>query len=418
LKKSSALPPKVAEQQVATFAYRAVSASGSATSGEIEAGSRAQAVTAVRRLGLSPLDLTELTAPKTIKHARANNKTRAAVTKTISELSVLLSAGLQLDRALALAIENIEIPLVRGEFYEILSSVKEGMPLSRAMATNTALFSPMAVAMTEAGEADGDLGGALGRAAEALGQADDLRSLISTSLIYPVILLVIAVAVILLMLLFVVPQFESLFAGAGDKLPAASRFVMGASQTLRENGWVMLGVTLLLISGLRQWIRRPSMKLAVDRIILRMPQLGMLVRYIDTARFSRTLSVLVTGGVPLPVALAMAQRAIGNREIGDAVAKVASGVKEGEGLTAPLAAANVLPKLALGFLRTGEETSQLGPMLGRLADVLDRDVKIRLQRLIGLLTPAITVILGVTVAAIIASIMTAILGFNDLAVAS
>jgi general secretion pathway protein F len=194
--------------------------------------------------------------------------------------------------------------------------------------------------------------------------------------------------------------------------------VMGASQSLRTHGWVMLGAALIVIFGIRQMLRQPSMKLGIDRLILRTPQLGMLVRYIDTARFARTLSVLVTGGVPLPVALAMAQRAIGNREIGDAVAKVASGVKEGEGLTAPLAAANVLPKLALGFLRTGEETSQLGPMLGKLADVLDRDVKIRLQRLIGLLTPAITVILGVTVAAIIGSIMTAILGFNDLAVAS
>jgi general secretion pathway protein F len=412
------LPQKAAEQTVATFAYRAISPSGSATSGEIQAESRAQAVTAVRRLGLSPLDLTEVSTPKQVRQARADGKTRAAVTKTIGELGVLLGAGLQLDRALALSIENIEIPAVCGQFFEILSSVKEGMPLSRAMAGNDALFSPMAVAMTEAGEADGNLGGALGRLAEALGQADDLRTLIANSLIYPVILLVIAVAVILLMLLFVVPQFESLFVGAGDKLPAASRFVMGASQTLRAHGWVMLGVALLLFFGLRQWLRQPSMKLSVDRLILRTPQLGMLVRYIDTARFARTLSVLVTGGVPLPVALAMAQRAIGNREIGDAVAKVASGVKEGEGLTAPLAAANVLPKLALGFLRTGEETSQLGPMLAKLADVLDRDVKIRLQRLIGLLTPAITVILGITVAAIIGAIMTAILGFNDLAVAS
>ena len=408
----------MADHIVATFAYRAVSPSGSAASGEIEAESRAQAVAAIRRLGLSPLDLNEIAAPRQVKNVRADSKTRVAVTKTIGELSVLLGAGLQLDRALALSIENIEIPALRAQFFEILSAVKEGTPLSRAMAANEVLFTPMAVAIAEAGEADGNLGGALGRLSEALSQADDVRSLIATSLIYPVILLVIAVGVILLMLLFVVPQFESLFAGAGDKLPPASRFVMEASQLLRAHGWVMLGVTMLVGFGMRQWLRQPSMKLSVDRMILRTPQLGMLVRYIDTARFARTLSVLVTGGVPLPVALAMAQRAIGNREIGDAVARVASGVKEGEGLTAPLAAANVLPKLALGFLRTGEETSQLGPMLGKLADVLDRDVKIRLQRLIGLLTPAITVILGITVAAIIGAIMTAILGFNDLAVAS
>lgn len=403
---------------MAIFAYRAVTASGGPASGEVESSSRAQALAAVRRLGLSPLELNEVARAAQSGRIRVDAKTRAAVTKTISELAVLIGAGLQLDRALALAIENIEGPVVRGQFLEILSNVKEGMPLSRAMAANDALFTPMAVAMTEAGEADGKLGAALGRLAEALTQADDLRSLITTSMIYPVILLVIAVAVILLMLLFVVPQFENLFVGAGDKLPTASRTVMAASQALRAHGLVMLGVGLITAFGLRQWLRRPSMKLSVDQMVLRIPQVGTLVRYIDTARFSRTLSVLITGGVALPVALAMAQRAISNREIGDAVAKVAAGVKEGEGLTAPLAAANVLPKLALGFLRTGEETSQLGPMLGRLADVLDRDVKIRLQRLISLLTPAITVILGATVALIIASIMTAILGFNDLAVAS
>lgn len=403
---------------MANFAYRAVSASGASTSGEVEAASRAQALAAVRRLGLSPLELNEVSAPRQHRGARIDARTRAAVTKTIGELSVLLGAGLQLDRALALTTENIESPVVRAQFFELLSAVKEGMPLSRAMAANPLLFSAMAVAMTEAGEADGNLGGALGRLAEALGQADDLRALISTSLLYPIILLVIAVGVILMMLLFVVPQFESLFVGAGDRLPAASRYIMQASQLLRAHGLVMLAVLLLGGFAMRQWLRQPAMKLSIDRLILRTPQLGTLVRYIDTARFARTLSVLVTGGVPLPVALAMAQRAISNREIGDAVARVASGVKEGEGLTAPLAAANVLPRLALGFLRTGEETSQLGPMLARLADVFDRDVKIRLQRLIGLLTPAITVILGITVAAIIGSIMTAILGFNDLAVAS
>jgi general secretion pathway protein F len=403
---------------MANFAYRAVSASGTSTVGEVEAASRAQALAAVRRLGLSPLELNEVSAPRQRQSSRVDARTRAAVTKTISELSVLLGAGLQLDRALALATENIESPVVRSQFFELLSGVKEGMPLSRAMAANPLLFSAMAVAMTEAGEADGNLGGALGRLSEALGQADDLRALISTSLLYPIILLVIAVGVILMMLLFVVPQFESLFVGAGDRLPAASRYIMQASQLLRAHGLVLLIVLLLGGFAVRQWLRQPAMKLSIDRLILRTPQLGTLVRYIDTARFARTLSVLVTGGVPLPVAMAMAQRAISNREIGDAVARVASGVKEGEGLTAPLAAANVLPRLALGFLRTGEETSQLGPMLAKLADVLDRDVKIRLQRLIGLLTPAITVILGITVAAIIGAIMTAILGFNDLAVAS
>jgi general secretion pathway protein F len=398
------------------FAYRAVSSTGAPSSGEVDASSRDEALALLRRKGLSPLDLSETRGSKSAARVRIDGKARGTITKTISELAVLLGAGLQLDRALALSIENIEHAGARAGFVVILAEVKEGKSLSRAMASRGDMFTPMAVAMTEAGEADGKLGDALARLAEAMLQADDLRTLIGTSMIYPVILTVIAVGVILMMLLFVVPQFEALFVGAGDKLPAASRYVMQASQLLRAYGWVMLVGLVGSYFLIRQWLRAPAMRMWRDRFVLGLPQVGTLIRYIDTARFSRTLGALVSGGVALPTALAMAQRSISNRVIGDAVATVASGVKEGGGLTAPLAAAGVFPRLALGFLRTGEETSQLGPMLIKLADVLDRDIKVRLQRLIGLLTPAITVILGAGVAAIIASIMVAILGFNDLAV--
>ena len=338
------------------------------------------------------------------------------ITKTIGQLAVLLKAGLQLDRALALSTETIEHPAAKAEFAALLKDVKQGVPLSRAMQARGAAFPPVARAMAEAGEADGRLGEALERLANTLNQAEDVRSLIATSMIYPIILTVIAASVILMMLLFVVPQFESLFLTGADKLPASSRMVMAVSQALRNYGWYLLAALVAVIFLARQALRQPGAQRSRDQLLLRLPQVGTLIRYIETARFSRTLGVLLDGGVPLPDAMAMAQRTVGNTVMGDAIAGVAGGIKEGGGLTGPLAASGVFPTLALGFLRTGEETSQLGMMLTRLADVLDRDVKQRLERLIGLLTPAITVMLGATVAAIIASIMTAILGFNDLAV--
>jgi general secretion pathway protein F len=244
---------------------------------------------------------------------------------------------------------------------------------------------------------------------------DDLRGLIVTAMIYPIILIVLSVAVIGMMLLFVVPQFESLFAGAEDRLPAASVMIMQASQALRAGWWWMVLGAVLVVLGLRQVLRQPQARAARDRWILTVPQVGSLVRSAETARFARTLGVLVEGGVALPAATLLAGRSIANSHMAAAVRAVAGGMKEGGGLTVPLAAAAIFPPKAIGFFRTGEETSQLGPMLIRLADVLDRDVKIQLQRLVGLLTPAITVILGAVVATIIAAIMAAILGFNDLA---
>ncbi|MDF0487774.1 type II secretion system F family protein [Sphingomonas sp. H39-1-10] len=402
---------------MATFQYRALKADGSTLLGRVDALDKRAAVASVRRNGATLLDLSPA-APVKERQRKGSAKSRLAAAVTISELAVLLEAGLQLDRALALAIENVEDKTVAMHLAEILREVREGAPLSRAMAQKPELFSQTAVAMTEAGEANGRLGEALTTLAAALEEEAELRRLVISSMIYPIALLVIAVGVVLLMLLFVVPQFESMFASTTQKLPTATVVVMTASRLLRHYGLAMLLLSGVALFGAAVALRQPAVRLARDRIVLSLPQLGELVRRIETARFARTLGALIQGEVALPVALSLAQRTISNQVLGRAIAQVADGVREGGGLTAPLAASGVLPRLAIGFLRTGEETSQLGMMLNRLATVLERDIRTRLERLIGILTPVITVVLGATVAGIIASIMSAILGFNDLALAS
>jgi len=401
---------------VAVYAYRGIARDGSPATGTVEAADRIAAIASVRRLGAAPLELTLAETVAAGAPTRIDAKARRVASAIIGELAVLLAAGLQLDRALALALENVEDPKAAAQFVEILKQVREGELLSRAMAARGALFSSTAVAMAEAGEANGRLGDALARLSEMLQRTEELKRIVGNAMIYPIALLVIAVGVVLMMLLFVVPQFESLFATSRAQLPQASLAVMAASRFLRDYGWWLLGA---LIAGgfmLRIMLRSDGARARADGIILRVPQLGVLVQRIETARLARTLGALLEGDVALPNALLLSQRAMGNRVMADAIGRVALSVREGGALTAHLAAANVLPRLALGFFRTGEETSQLGPMLSRLADVLDRDVRLRLERLIGIATPAITVVLGTTVAAIIASIMSAILGFNDLAV--
>lgn len=400
------------------FRYRGTDQSGKRVQGQIDAGSREEAVRRLRQAAILPITVSPgAAAAEATGTLRRTAKTRAAITRAIGELAVLLNAGIALERAMSLMLDSVEDAPLRAELAAMQRSVKEGAPLSRTLAERPALFPPMAAAMAEAGEADGRLGGALERLADALQRDDDLRGMIVTAMIYPAILVVLSLAVIAMMLLFVVPQFESLFAGAEDRLPAASVLIMQASQALRSGWWWML---LLLGGGIlvtRQVLRQPQARAARDRWILTVPQLGSLVRGAETARFARTLGVLVEGGVALPAATLLAGRAIANSHMSAAVREVARGMKEGGGLTAPLASADIFPKKAIGFFRTGEESSELGPMLIRLADVLDRDLKIQLQRLVGLLTPAITVILGAVVATIIAAIMAAILGFNDLALA-
>lgn len=401
---------------MATFRYRAATPSGAVRTGALEGDSREEVIAQLRRLGLLPIETVAATgAMKPEAAIRANSQTRQAVVNAMGELSVLLEAGLALDRALAVCVDNILNPGVKAAFGKIHARVKEGATLSRAMIESKGLFPPMASAMCEAGEADGRLGAALARLAESLDRAEALRQTVVSSLVYPAMLMVVASSVILMMLLVVVPQFEVLFEGNHAKLPFATRMVMGASEGVRSYGLIGLGVLIALGFAVRQWLARPAARLVFDRVILGVPQLGPLITNAETAAFSRTLGSLVEGGVPLPTALGIAQRSVSNSHMSGAIAKVVAGLKEGGGLSGPLAASGVFPPMALSFLRTGEETARLGLMLGRLADVLDRTVRSTIQRMIGILTPAITVVMGAVVATVIASIMSAILGFNDLA---
>ena len=219
-----------------------------------------------------------------------------------------------------------------------------------------------------------------------------------------------------MMLLFVVPQFENLFSDAGAKLPFMTQVVMGASHAVKNYGIVTTLIAGFGVYMLMRWVRQPAVKRILDRQMLRMPVIGPVIRNAETARFSRTLGSLLDGGVPLASALAIAQRSIANMHMSEAVDRVSSGLRQGGGLSSPLAATGLFPPMAISFLRTGEETAQLGLMLSRLADVLDREVRNSIQRIIAVLTPAITVAMGAIVATVIASVMSAILGFNDLAV--
>lgn len=401
---------------MASFHYRAVNAAGRTSSGTVVAVDRGQALAEIRRGGSIPIDIAE-TRTISPEAGKPRRKLQADVRRLVGELAVLLDAGLPLDRAFALAIENVPRPDARARFEAMLAEIREGRSLSQAMVARPGLFTPTAQAMAEAGEMNGRLADALTRLSAALESAEELRRLVTTSMIYPAMLMALAVGVILMMLLYVVPQFEALFATAGGKLPSSSLAIMAASRGLRDNGFYLLGGLILLCLLLRQLAGRPAARLAFDRVVLKLPMLGTLVKHFETARFSRTLAVLLEGEVPLPTALKLSRRSIANRTMGDLVDKVADGLKEGEGLSQPLGATGVFPRVAVGLLRTGEETSRLPQMLGRLADIMDQDVKLRIQRAIAVITPLITITLGATVAGIIGSIMTALLGFNDLAVA-
>ncbi|HEX4860648.1 MAG TPA: type II secretion system F family protein [Rhizomicrobium sp.] len=403
---------------MATYRYRAATAGGQLKTGILEGNSRADAIERIKRLGLMPIETVEAStkAAADEKKLRLNTATRRGIVNAIGELAVLLNAGLPLDRALAVVVENLNRPAVKTIFFKLRDRVRHGASLARAMSESNGAFSPMASAMAEAGEASGKLDESLSRLGEAMERAENLRQTIVSSMVYPVMLMVIASSVILMMLLFVVPQFEDLFTDSGAKLPTMTVIIMGASHAVKNYWYYALGFGAIAIFMLYRWVQQPAVRRLVDRQLLKIPVIGSIVRNAETARFARTLGSLIDGGVPLAGALAIAQRSLANMHMHDAVEKVSTGLRQGGGLSTPLAQTGLFPPMAISFLRTGEETAQLGLMLSRLADVLDRDVRTAIARLITIMTPVITVTMAALVGTIIASIMSAILGFNDLAV--
>lgn len=401
---------------MANWRYRAVvAATGEIRVGETQGASREAVVEALHAAGLIPIEAQPRAAAKDRVRSRVGSAARKALPDAIGQIAVLLGAGLPLDRALGITVEHVRDPALGAALGALRERVKTGMPLAQAMAESGGLFSPMAAALAEAGETSGQLGPALARLAETLDRSEALRQTIISALVYPAMLLLVAAGVILVMLLVVVPQFESLFADLNGRLPPATVIVLGASRFLREDGLYALLAGAALAVAAQRWLRRADVRAVLDARLLRLPMLGPLIVDIETARFARTLGALVEGGVALPSALAIAARTLANRAMARPVEGVVAGLNEGAGLAGPLAAARVLPSLAIGFLKTGEETAQLGLMLGRLADILDRDIQNATKRLIALLTPAVTVLLGVVVAGVIATLMSAILGINDLA---
>lgn len=401
---------------MASFRYRAVTAVGKPQAGVIEDGSPRQAVEQLRRLGLTPIEVVETRAPaRAAAVPRLGARSRRTVIDALSELGVLLGAGLTLDRALSICTENVARPAEKTAFAALAQRVKEGAPLSRAMGESKGLFPPMASAMADAGEANGRLDLAIGKLAETLERTEAMRQTIATAMIYPALLMVITTLVILTMLLWVVPQFESLFSDAGAQLPPMTRLVMAASHLVRRQGLLLLAGLAAIVVFARFALSRPGARQAFDLWVLRLPVVGKLVVAAEAGRFARVLGSLVDGGVPLPDAVAITRGSLTNRHMADAVERVVTALRQGRGLTVSLAAERIFPPTVMSFVRTGEESARLGPILEKLADALDRELRIGVERTIGVATPLITVTMGVIVATVIASIMTAILGFNDLA---
>jgi general secretion pathway protein F len=404
-----------------TFRYRAIGPAGDLQSGVMDAATEAEVVARLQSQGSLPMRAEPaqsegwLSALWRAEFASAPGLRRQETANFVRELATMLSAGQDLDRAFAYLHETAPNARVRAMTGGLRDKVRDGSPLADAMAGYPRGFSRLHVAMVRAGEASGQLAPTLGRLADLLERQQRLAAAVTSALIYPCLLIVVAVGSITLLLTEVLPQFVPLFEQSGAKLPPSTQFLIAAGGFVSQYAaYILLGIAVLVLLA-RAALRFPPFRLATDRFLLRLPIVGRLVREILAARFTRVLGTLLTNGVTLITALEFVRDAVGNRAAMVAVDEATTIARAGGGLARPLATAQVLPARTTHLLRLGEENAELGPMALRAADIHEEHTRIALQRLVALLVPAITIIMGIAVAGIVTSLLTAMLSLNDLA---
>ena len=402
------------------YRYEAVDAAGDTLRDELDAASPEAAIERLRDQGLLPLAVAEAKGgwlrggfgqPWFRKRRSLSQKSIIVLTQ---QLSSLLNAGMPLDRALTILLGVAEDEQSRALLERVQEKVRGGSSLADALEAQ-GVFSRFYLNMIRAGEAGGALEAVLKRLTDFLERSRALRESVTSALIYPIILLTVAALSVIILLTFVVPQFQRLFADAGKALPLATQIVIAVGDGFRHYWWVGVLVIGLIVTVVRRQLNRPESRLRWDRGLLRLPLFGDLIGKVETARMARTLGTLLGNGVSLLNALTIVRETLSNQVLIAALGEVAEQVKAGRGLADPLLDADAFPKLAVQMIRVGEETGQLQEMLLQVADTYDGEVQTAVKRMLTLLEPILILGLGVIIAGIIMSILVAILSLNQLA---
>ena len=399
-----------------SYHYKAVRMDGEAVEGQMDAHDEGAVIRQLQKEGLIPLSARRAGGLRDQLFAsrRRQNLTMKEIGAMTREMATLLEAGLTLDRSLQILIELGAEERVNRVLEDLQARVRGGSTFSAALEQQGGQFPRLYINMVRAGETSGALDGVLARLAEYLERTADLRETVVSALVYPLILLVVAGLSVILLLVFVVPQFAVLFQDMGAALPLPTRIVMALGDFLRDFWWVLLALIAIIALAIEKALARPEVRDRFDSRVLRLPLFGDLIWKMETARFCHTLSTLLKNGLTLLSALNLAKEVVGNRKLAGLMTEAGEELKRGRGLAQPFIQREILPQMALQMVRVGEESGALDAMLAKVAAIYDKETQLSVKRLLTLLEPALIIGLGVVVAGIIISIIVPILGANEL----
>ncbi|MCC7049393.1 MAG: type II secretion system F family protein [Alphaproteobacteria bacterium] len=402
------------------FHYKALARTGEFLAGEIEASDSKNAIALLQDQGHLPISASPSRPPNWVEalvnrlgRVGDRNPSSRDIALLTQQMAALIGAGLTVDRALVVLTDAAGARNVRELTQDLRRRVRSGAALSQALQVHGGVFPRFYWATVQAAEQGGFLDAALTRLASFLARSESLRSAVRSALVYPAVLLVMAGASILVILIFVIPQFRPLIEDSGITPSLSLSALMAASAVAEDHlALATIAITLAIVLAVMGAKRLRNSEWA-DTMTLRVPVLRSVVTCLEIARFTRTLGMLVENGVALPASIELSGTILRNRRVAAIAADAAVFVKEGKRLADSLRHP-VVPQAVVEFVRVGEETGKLPDLLTQAADLLDQDVQRLLDRLMALLVPALTVFLGLIIAGLVASILTALISVNQM----
>jgi len=390
------------------FSYVAVDPSGQQVNGQVDAGDQVGAATQIKQLGYFPTRITmgaaaAETAPKTPKRKSGGKVKAKHLTVFTRQLATLIGAGLPLLRSINTLVRQEKTPVLKRTMESLAESVEGGSTFSEALTQHPQIFSKLYINMVKAGEMGGVLEVVLTRLAEFQEKSERIKGKVVSAMFYPVIVLVIAVAILAFLLVFIVPKFEQIFKDMlnGKPLPGLTLFVIEISNLVKNHIFSIIGVIIVVVVAFRFFAASAFGTRILDRLKLKAPVIGSLLTKTSISRFTRTLGTLVSSGVPILPALNITKETSGNYVVATAIEHVHESVKEGETVVGPLEASGIFPPIVVSMVQVGEEVGRLPEMLIKVADVYDEEVDNAVAGLTSLLEPVMIVFLAVVVGTIV-----------------
>jgi len=389
--------PAPAARQAVVWRWTGKNKAGEVRSGEMEAGDAGAVEARLRQMGLEPTRVRKKPKELHIRIPGIGGVRTKDILVFTRQFSVMIDAGLPLVQALEIIGTQADNPTFKKILLTVKSKVEAGSTFADALAEHPTAFDELFVQLVRAGEIGGILDTILQRLGAYIEKNDKLKRRVKGAMVYPAIVLTVAIGVVVVLIAFVVPTFEKMFKDMGGSLPAATQFLIDLSYGFRKRWYLFLGVPTGLFVAFRIAVSKGRGQELWHALVLQMPLFGTLARKVAVARFTRTLGTMLSSGVPILDALEIVAKAAGNKSVEKAILYVRAKISEGKNIAGPLAETKVFPPMVVQMIGVGEATGAMDQMLGKIADFYDDEVDVAVGALTSMIEPLMMVFLGGTV---------------------